>query len=59
MNTAAVTWKIANIITLSHYISVEMLCTKSQLSFSGVCYHKGLIHHSAVILVLGGCGHCH
>ena len=59
MNMAMITWKIANIITLSHYISVEMLCAKLQFSFNGACYHEGLIHHSAVILVLGGCGHCH
>lgn len=54
MNMAMIIWKIVNIITLSHYISVETLSAKLQFSFNGVCYHKGLIHHSAVILVLGG-----
>lgn len=56
---AMITWKIANIITLSRYISMEMLCAKLQFSFNDVCYHKGIIHQSAVIWVVGGCGHCH
>lgn len=56
---AMITWKVVNIITLSHYISAELLCAKLQFSFNGVCYHKGVIYHSAVSLVLGGYGPCH
>lgn len=59
MTMAMITWKIVNIITLSHYISIEMLCARLRFCFNGVCYQEGIIHHSAVILVIGRCGHYH
>lgn len=36
MNMAVILWKIANFITLSHYISIEMLCAELQFSFNSV-----------------------
>lgn len=50
---AMITQKIPNIITLSHYISVEVYCAKLQFSFKHVVSHKGVIHHTAV-----GCCSC-
>lgn len=43
-NTAIMAWKIADIITLSHYITMEMFCAKLQGNVNTVCYHKGIMY---------------
>lgn len=43
-NTAIMAWKIADIITLSHYITIEMFCAKLQGNVNTVCYHKGIMY---------------
>lgn len=43
-NTAIMAWKIADVITLSHYISIEMFFAKLQGSYNAVCYYKGIMY---------------
>lgn len=43
-NTAIMAWKIADIITLSHCVTIEVFCAKLQGSSNTVCYHKGIMY---------------